>query len=83
MFTMSLMTSLVMRPWYERGVRVVRIEAKLTKPVPVGQSLSCEGSVKELHPRGPGSDLVVVGVTAYDSEGDTVGVGSITVRLPA
>ena len=81
MFTMSGMTSLVTRHWRDRGAVVVGIEAKLTRPVPVGSSVTTTGRIKELHPRRPGAHIVVVGVEAIDQDGHTVGLGDVRVRL--
>ena len=82
MFTMSLMASVVVRAWQHAGAFVNSIDAKLTRPVEVGQTLRCEGKVIELHPRGPGQSFVVVGLTAINTQGDTVGVGQAQVTVP-
>ena len=82
MFTMSLMTSVVVRAWHRAGAFVNSIEAKLTRPVEVGQTLRCDGQVIELHPRGPGESFVIVGLTAINTQGDTVGVGQARVTVP-
>jgi acyl dehydratase len=82
MFTMSLMTSVVLRAWQRAGAFINSIDAKLTRPVEVGQTLRCDGKVIELHPRGPGQSFVVVGLTAINTQGDTVGVGQAQVTIP-
>jgi acyl dehydratase len=82
MFTMSLMASVVSREWYSEGAWIQRMDSKFTKPVEVGRTVRCEGTVIELHPRGPGQSFVVVKLDASDSEGDTVAVGSAHVRIP-
>jgi acyl dehydratase len=82
MFTMSLMTSVVLRAWHGGGAFVNSIDAKLTRPVEVGQTLRCDGQVIELHPRGPGESFVLVGLTAINTQGDTVGVGKARVTVP-
>lgn len=82
MFTMSLMTSVVLRAWHRAGAFINSIDAKLTRPVEVGQTLRCDGTVIELHPRGPGQSFVVVALTAVNAEGATVGVGRAKVTVP-
>jgi acyl dehydratase len=82
MFTMSLMTSVIERAWYRAGGFMNSIDVKLTKPVEVGQTVRCDGKVVELHPRGPGQSFVVVGLTAINTQGDTVGVGQAQVTVP-
>lgn len=82
MLTMSLMASVIERHWRAAGGTVCGMDSTLTKPVPVGRTLRCEGRVSELHPRGPGQNLVMVAVKAVDDEGDTVAVGNYTVRVP-
>jgi acyl dehydratase len=82
MFTMSLMASVIHRAWQADGAVIRRMDSKFTKPVPVGQSLRCEGAVTELHPIGPGRNAVVVHVTARDRNGDVVGVGDFRVSVP-
>jgi acyl dehydratase len=82
MFTMSLMTSVIDRAWRHEGARILTIEAKLTKPVPVNQTTRCTGMITELHPLGPGRNAVVVAVTARDGGGDVVGVGTFRVAVP-
>ena len=82
MFTMTLMTSVILRAWHHGGAFVNSIEAKLTRPVEVGQTLRCEGTVIELHPRAPGKSFVVVGLTAFNAQGATVAVGQAQVTVP-
>jgi acyl dehydratase len=82
MFTMSLMASVIHRAWHARGGRILKMDTKFTKPVPVGQAIRCEGRITEVHPLGPGRNAVVVAVTAYDGDGGTVGVGSFRVAVP-
>jgi len=82
MFTLSLMTSVIHRPWHGEGARIRSVEAKFTKPVPVGEILTCVGHITELHPVGPGRNSVVVAVTASDSESDVTSVGTFRVSVP-
>jgi acyl dehydratase len=81
MFTMSGMVSVVLRHWGKSGIAIVGIDGKLTRPVPVGSTVTTTGSIKELHPRSPGQDIVVVGVKAVDQDDNIVGVGSVRVRI--
>lgn len=82
MFTMSLMASVVHRAWHAEGARITKMDAKFTKPVPVGQAIRCEGAIKELHPVGPGRNFVLVAVTARNRDGDVVGAGDFRVVIP-
>ena len=81
MATMSLMASVVTRAWGPT-TRITRMKSKFTKPVWVGQTLSCKGAVKELHYLNPGRNFVVVNVQATDAGGDLVGFCDFDVRLP-
>jgi acyl dehydratase len=82
MFTMSLMASVIDRAWRHRGASFLTMESKFTKPVRVGETTRCTGTVIELHPLGPGRNAVVVSVTATDSGGDVVGICSFRVAVP-
>ncbi len=82
MFTMSLMASVVVRGIDAGKARVRSVEAKFTKPVPVGSTLRCSGKVKELHPIGPGRNFVTVELSATNPAGEVMGVGSAEVMLP-
>lgn len=83
MFTMSGMASVVLRHWGGSNAEIVGIDAKLTEPVPVGSVVTTTGKIKELHPRGPGEDIVIVGLEATNQDGRTVGVGNVRVRIGA
>lgn len=83
MFTISVMASVIHRAWHRDGAWIIRTEAKLTKPLPVGQTIVAEGRVRELHPVGAGHDFVLVRVTARDADGGVVGVGDFRVRIPS
>lgn len=82
MFTMSLMASVIDRAWRHLGASITTMQTKFTKPVRVGETTRCTGLVTELHPLGPGRNAVVVAVTARDSTGDVVGVGTFRVAVP-
>ncbi len=82
MYTMSLMTSVVVRGLGPGTARVRSIDAKFTKPVPVGSTLRCSGKVKELHPIGSGRNFVTVELSATNPAGEVMGVGSAEVLLP-
>jgi acyl dehydratase len=82
MFTMSLMASVIDRAWRHGGAAITTMQTKFTKPVPVGETTRCTGVITELHPLGPGRNAVVVAVTARDSTGDVVGVGTFRVAVP-
>jgi len=82
MFTMSLMSSVVVRAWGAAHARVRSIEVKFTKPVPVGTQLRCSGKVKELHPIAPGKNFAVVELSMRDPADNVMSVGSAQVMLP-
>lgn len=79
MLTMSTMASVVTGWCYESGASIGLLEAKLTKPVPVGDRVTASGEVKELHPLGPGRNQVVVTLEARNGAGDLVATGSARV----
>lgn len=81
MATMSLMASVITRTWGPTTV-ITRMKSKFTKPVWVGQTLSLNGEVKELHYLNPGRNSVTINVQATDSDGEMVGFCDIDVRLP-
>lgn len=82
MYTMSLMASVVVRGFGAGVARVRSVDAKFTKPVPVGSTLRCSGKVKELHPIGAGRNFVTVELQATNPAGDVMGVGQAEVILP-
>ncbi len=82
MFTMSLMTSVITRAWQNEGAVITSMDSKFTKPVPVGQTLRCDGKVIELHPRGPGESFVLLSLSATNNDGDTVAVATAEVTVP-
>jgi len=82
MFTQSLMASVVLRAWGAGSATFRTMEAKFTKPVPVGTVLRCEGKVKELHPIGPGRNFVTVEMQALDPAGNVMGIATANVHLP-
>ena len=82
MFTISVMASVIHREWGSSGAYIRKLETKLTKPVPPGQTIRAEAVVIELHPLGPGRNDVVVKTTATDGDGDVVGTGTFRVRIP-
>ncbi len=81
MFTMSQLASVVLRHWLGTNVRIADIEVKLTRPVTVGSVITSRAEIKELHPRHDGDDLVVLGVSSTNAEGEVMSAGSVTVRV--
>jgi acyl dehydratase len=79
MAQLSLLCSVVLRAW-GATTEITKIEAKFTKPVWLGETITCTGTVTELHPLGEGHDYVVLAMTARDSVGDVVGVSTLSVR---
>jgi acyl dehydratase len=82
MYTMSTIASVVVRGFGAGLARVRSVDAKFTRPVPVGSTLRCSGTVKELHPIGPGRNFVTVELSATNPAGVVMGVGSAEVLLP-
>ena len=82
MFTISLMASVITRAWRRAGASIRKMDTKLTKPVPPGQTVRAEARITELHPIGPGRNDVVVRASVIDADGDTVGVGTFRVHGP-
>ena len=79
MAQLSLLCSVVLRAWGAR-TEITKVEAKFTKPVWLGETITCTGTVTELHPLGEGRDYVVLAMEAQDSVGDVVGVSTLSVR---
>jgi acyl dehydratase len=79
MAQLSLLCSVVLRAW-GATTEITKIEAKFTKPVWLGETITCTGTVTELHPLGEGRDYVVLAMEARDSVGDVVGVSTLSVR---
>lgn len=82
MFTMSLMASVVTRWAYADGAQMREMDAKFFKAVPAGDSLTCTGVIKEVHPVGAGRNFVVVSLVAQNREGEPVAIGTARVVLP-
>src|ERR671925_145771 len=81
MAQMSWLCSLVLREW-GATTEIFAIDGKFTKPMFLGDTITCTGIVTELHPLGPGRDYVVIAATAYNGDGETVGVSTLSVRKP-
>ena len=79
MAQLSLLCSVVLRAW-GATTEITKVEAKFTKPVWLGETLTCTGTVTELHPLGEGRDYVVLAMEGRDSVGDVVGVSTLSVR---
>ena len=79
MAQLSLLCSVVLRAW-GATTEITKVEAKFTKPVWLGETITCTGTVTELHPLGAGRDYVVLAMKAQDSVGDVVGVSTLSVR---
>jgi phosphate acetyltransferase len=84
MMTMSALTSVVTRQWGVAGdggsVRFV--DAKFTKPVKAGETVTATAKVKRKHHHGPGKNWVQIAVEAKDSSGDLVGLAEVGYNLP-
>ena len=80
MMTMSALASVVTRAW-GAGPAVRFVDAKFTKPVKVGERISINGVVKQMHYNGEGKNFVTVSVKATDTAGDVVGVAEVGYSL--
>ena len=70
MMTMSTLASVVTHAWgvvNKSGGSIRFVEAKFTKPVKVGETVTATGKVKRKHHFGPGKNWVQVGVEAGSS----------------
>jgi len=80
MMTMSSLASVVTRQWgavSANGGHVRFVEAKFTKPVKVGESVTASAKVKSKHHHGPGNNWVRISVEARDSSGDVVALAEV------
>jgi acyl dehydratase len=80
MMTMSSLASVVTRQWgavSANGGAVRFVEAKFTKPVKVGESVTASAKVKSKHHHGPGKNWVRISVEARDSSGDVVALAEV------
>ena len=84
MMTMSTLASVVTRAWGVLGKNgsIRFVEAKFTKPVKVGETVTATGKVKRKHHYGPGKNWVQVVIEAKDSTGDLIGLAEIGYNLP-
>ena len=58
------------------------VDAKFTKPVKVGETVTATGRVKQKHFHGPGKNWVQVVVEGKDSAGDLIGIAEVGYNLP-
>ena len=85
MMTMSTVTSVVTRAWgviNKQGGSVRFVDAKFTKPVKVGETVTATGKVKRKHHYGPGKNWVQIAIEAKDSTGDLIGLAEVGYNLP-
>jgi phosphate acetyltransferase len=85
MMSMSAMASVVTRAWgpvSSNGGSVRYIDAKFTKPVPAGETVTNRGKVKQMHYHGPGRNWVTVSIEAVDTKGDVIGIAEVGYNLP-
>lgn len=82
MMTLSYMTTVVSDWCYSVMGRIRMIEGKLVKPVPAGGILTCTGVVTEKHVISPGSNYLIIELSATNQDGTTVAVGKVEVVLP-
>jgi phosphate acetyltransferase len=85
MMTMSTLASVVTRAWgsvSENGGGVRFVEAKFTKPVKVGETVTAKAKLKSKHHHGSGRNWVLIVVEARDSGGDLIGLADVGYNLP-
>jgi acyl dehydratase len=85
MMTMSTLASVVTREWGvigKDGGSIRFVDAKFTKPVKVGETVTATGTVKRKHHHGPGKNWVLVAVEAKDSAGDLIALAEVGYHLP-
>ena len=85
MMTMSTLASVVIREWGvigKDGGSIRFVDAKFTKPVKVGETVTATGTVKRKHHHGPGKNWVLIAVEAKDSAGDLIGLAEVGYNLP-
>ena len=85
MMTMSSLAAVGARAWgpvSANGGSIRFVDAKFTKPVPVGETVIAKGIVKKKHYHGGGKNWVEVKVEARDSAGDVIGVADVGYNLP-
>ena len=85
MMTMSTLASVVTRTWgvvNKQGGSVRFVDAKFTKPVKVGETVTATGKVKRKHHFGPGKNWVQIAIEARDSTGDLIGLAEVGYNLP-
>lgn len=85
MMTMSGLASAVTHHWGPvsgNGGNVRCVDAKFTKPVPVGEVVRSTATIKKKHYHGEGKNWVTVKVEARDSVGDIIGVAEVGYNLP-
>ena len=81
MMTLSYMATVVSDWCYSAMGRIKAIQGNLVKPVPAGWTTICTGIVTEKHLISPGSNYVVVELTAANQNGETVAVAEAEVVL--
>lgn len=85
MMTMSTLASVVIREWGvigKDGGSIRFVDAKFTKPVKVGETVTATGRLKRKHHHGPGKNWVLIAVEAKDSAGDLIGLAEVGYNLP-
>jgi acyl dehydratase len=84
MMTMSTLASVVTREWGvigKDGGSLRFVDAKFTKPVKVGETVTATGTVKRKHHHGPGKNWVLIAIEAKDSAGDLIGLAEVGYSL--
>jgi acyl dehydratase len=85
MMTMSTLASVVTREWgvmRKDGGSLRFVDAKFTKPVKAGATVTATGTVKRKHHHGHGKNWVLISVEAKDSAGELVGLAEVGYNLP-
>jgi acyl dehydratase len=85
MMTMSTLASVVTRAWgvvRKDGGSIRYVDAKFTKPVKAGETVTATGMVKRKHHHGAGKNWVQIAIEAKDSAGDLIGLAEVGYNLP-
>src|SRR5271154_1736653 len=85
MMTMSTLASVVTRAWgvvNKQGGSIRFVDAKFTKPVKAGETVTATAKLKRKHHYGPGKNWVQIAIEAKDSTGDLIGLAEVGYNLP-
>lgn len=79
--TFSFMVSVITDWCYADGGFVVGLDSKFIAPVRPGDTITCKGTVTELHPRHKSQSFIVVHLEAVNQRNEQVAVADAKVTL--